>query len=690
MTSSIVSNISAYYAQQNLKTASSKSSLAIARLSSGQRIINASDDVAALSIGTVLSTNISTLRTALTNTKQANSLLKVADGGLKNISDILQRQKALSVQANSGTLSDTERSYLNQEFQKLTDEIDRLVDNTKFNSVKLLDGSLSKAVDIATITNDGTSTSNANATVVTLTGAGANGDKITIEGVTVELTTSAAGTAGAEGKVVVGPDATGTITNIANFLNNKADARLAGLRFTAAAGVLGVAGGFGHHAGTYIVKATEETDGGSVITVANADLATTSTQDGLGVDRTFAIGHTTSSLLVIGSNANTNKGQAIDLGNVRNNEDFVGSLGEGAIGEFETLYTGTANIITASLKVGDITYISGNINLAVANATSVTFTGYNDTTTAGGTFTVTFRGTSGFAADSQDEADDVASALNEAFADYTFMQNRDVSTFYSADVIVDSTGEQIANLNNAAVDIRLDNFDSVTIESVKITAPEAGGTDSKIEIVVNGETYRSYAGLGTKIDVNDVISLGNENDQTKAITIMLGSTALAGFSGKAMVIDSQERADLVAAGLEKAFGIQDGKSKIEFQTGLAGTDAIGVEIKSAGTTKLFDGNNLDLLTAANAVASGEQIDKAIATITSLRADVGALQSRFNYAGANLEVSIQNQDAARGLFLDADISEESTNFANSQVLLQASISVLAQANLLPQNLLKLIG
>ena len=74
---------------------------------------------------------------------------------------------------------------------------------------------------------------------------------------------------------------------------------------------------------------------------------------------------------------------------------------------------------------------------------------------------------------------------------------------------------------------------------------------------------------------------------------------------------------------------------------------------------------------------------------SLRADVGALQSRFSYATDAIQSSLENQDAARGTFLDTDVSAESTAYASAQVQLQAGISVLAQANQLPQNLLKLL-
>lgn len=139
----IISNNAALSAQANLQKASDQSQLSISRLSSGNRIIRASDDVAGLAVGTVLRTNVSTLQTALTSASQATTLLQIADGGLQNISDILQRQKALAVSANSGTLSDTERAFLNEEFQNLTKQINQLTDSTNFNGIKLLNGGIS-------------------------------------------------------------------------------------------------------------------------------------------------------------------------------------------------------------------------------------------------------------------------------------------------------------------------------------------------------------------------------------------------------------------------------------------------------------------------------------------------------------------------------------------------------------------
>ena len=140
--SSINTNIAAYYAQKNIGTASASASSSISRLSSGNRIVRAADDVAALAVGTSLRTQVTTLKQALSNTSQGSSLLQVADGALSQVTEILQRQKAIAVQAGSGSLGSQERSFLNQEFQNLTQEIDRIAGKTNFNGVKLLDGTL--------------------------------------------------------------------------------------------------------------------------------------------------------------------------------------------------------------------------------------------------------------------------------------------------------------------------------------------------------------------------------------------------------------------------------------------------------------------------------------------------------------------------------------------------------------------
>jgi flagellin len=128
---------------------------------------------------------------------------------------------------------------------------------------------------------------------------------------------------------------------------------------------------------------------------------------------------------------------------------------------------------------------------------------------------------------------------------------------------------------------------------------------------------------------------------------------------------------------------------VSFQVGNRATDTLGVQIASVGTTEIYNGATPLVNTLANAASAGSVIDAALVKVTSARASVGALQSRFNFASANIQTSLQNQDAARGVLLDTDVAAESTAYATYQVQLQAGISVLAQANQLNQATLQLL-
>ncbi|OYV01469.1 MAG: flagellin FliC [Burkholderiales bacterium PBB5] len=86
----------------------------------------------------------------------------------------------------------------------------------------------------------------------------------------------------------------------------------------------------------------------------------------------------------------------------------------------------------------------------------------------------------------------------------------------------------------------------------------------------------------------------------------------------------------------------------------------------------------------------DNIDKALDTISSSRATLGASQSRFESAIANLQVSVENQTAARSRIMDADYAMETANLSRSQILQQAGNAMVAQANQLPQQVLRLLG
>ena len=155
MALSIATNTSAATAHRYLKTNDMEASRSLAKLSSGSRIVRASDDAASLAVGTKLKADVNALRQAQVNASHGSSVLQVADGALQQVSDILIRMKALSTQAVSGSLSDTERGYLDSEFTQLEAQLDDIATQTKFNGSPLLDGTFTADFAVGTdATND--------------------------------------------------------------------------------------------------------------------------------------------------------------------------------------------------------------------------------------------------------------------------------------------------------------------------------------------------------------------------------------------------------------------------------------------------------------------------------------------------------------------------------------------------------
>lgn len=142
----------------------------LAKLSSGSRIVRASDDAAGLAVASRLQANVTTLRQSATNGVQARSLLQTADGALARIGDILQRMKALATQSNSGGVDATARGFINTEYQQLLTEITDTVTATTFNGTALINGTFNQnfQVGIAATSTIATNLTTINANVVNL------------------------------------------------------------------------------------------------------------------------------------------------------------------------------------------------------------------------------------------------------------------------------------------------------------------------------------------------------------------------------------------------------------------------------------------------------------------------------------------------------------------------------------------
>jgi len=139
----INTNIMSLTAQRDLTVNQNKLAVSVQRLSSGLRINSAKDDAAGLAISAKVSAQVVSIQVAIRNAQDGISLAQVAEGGLAEIGDILTRMRELAEEAANGTLGTNEKSALNNEYQQLKSEINRIASVTEFNGTKLLDGSKS-------------------------------------------------------------------------------------------------------------------------------------------------------------------------------------------------------------------------------------------------------------------------------------------------------------------------------------------------------------------------------------------------------------------------------------------------------------------------------------------------------------------------------------------------------------------
>jgi flagellin len=539
---SINTNVAAYFAQQNIGKANSMVSGSVGRLSSGNRIVRASDDVAAMSVGTSLRTTVSTLKMGLLNASQGTSMLQVADGALGKMQDMLLRQKALATQATSGSLTGAERGFLNQEFQNLTQEIDRLVQNTNFNGVNLLGGGLGAKLDLAA--------TDANAATFT---DGTVASTVAIQLFDVTDGTAAHGAAAGQMQLVQADGTTAATNN--DFLT------------------------------------------------ANSSLYG-------------------------------------DVGQIK-----VSNVSTGVGGTLSVEINGTT--YTGQFADGDTAVTVTNGNTRIRMGTTAL-----DTTTA-----ITL--------------DAAVAATNASFDGMAFMHTGSLSG-------ADFSGTSLAGVSGSMM-IRTLDPSGVSIQNFQYVGGTSGANVLSVEI--NGETYTA-TGVADAIAATDTYNFTNGSGQGLEINMTGLTTGITDIFSSAT-----DRANFIN-GLNIGFStIGAGAS---FALGTEASDSLTVSIRAASSTALFGGQSLNISTAADAQAAGEALNAAIDMVTSIRSDVGAMMSRFDFATANIEIAMQNQDAARGTLLDTDVAAESSAYATAQVQLQAGIAVLAQANQLPQNLLKLIG
>lgn len=251
---------------------------------------------------------------------------------------------------------------------------------------------------------------------------------------------------------------------------------------------------------------------------------------------------------------------------------------------------------------------------------------------------------------------------------------------------VDFQGTRLAGLSGTSTRgiaaVRLTSSTPPVINNFEYTSNTGAANSSLITVQINGEPFFAH-------NVRDLINAGRTLkfiDATRTQVLSINTTGLLRNISNIRT-NLADREGFIAA-LNAGFATTG--TGVNFATGAQSIDTISLQLGNLSTQTLFDGKNLSVSTASSAAEAFEGIDRALSRISSVRATVGALQSRFDYAAANIQSSITGHTEAGGRITDTDIAAESTAFASSQTQYQSGVLVLAQANNLPESLLELIS
>jgi flagellin len=234
-------------------------------------------------------------------------------------------------------------------------------------------------------------------------------------------------------------------------------------------------------------------------------------------------------------------------------------------------------------------------------------------------------------------------------------------------ITVDIAGGASASaLGVDQIDVSKAAANAMTADTVNAVAGTAGTVTTN-----NGADF-STDGAGGWLALNGTLTLGN-------VSLDLSSVKASGGGAPGL-------ADLNTA-LDKAFGAGNVVATVDGSNNLVLT---GPAPASTASANEVNAQSLKFGEASGAAAAITAIDKAINTVSSIRADLGAKQNRFEHTINNLNVAIENTTASESRIRDTDMASEMTSFTQAQVLTQAGTAMLAQANQSTQSLLKLLG
>jgi flagellin len=607
------------------------------------------------------------------------------------MTDNLLRIRDLALQASNATNSNADREALNEEVQQLKEEIKRVADQTTFNGTKLLDGTFSD-VSFQIGANEGESVSfGIEGTSTSQLGASPTDGISSAPGSTAATPPVASLDAG---DLVINGIAVGASSGINDAFSSADNALSAIAKAAAINAVSDTSGVTATVQGTFV-------NGTAYTTATNAG---TFTINDVSINVTTSIANTASVNLnavvatinnVTGQtgveaiyNGNPDEGIQLIAADGRNiviangggvpptsdqAEDFGLPSGGGASGT--VTYTGSYTLVSndgSEISVETTTGNIGNAGLAVGN-----FSGNNSgvvsapspaaALSAGdivingvpvGPTLATFdtASTNGSAESSISKAE----AINRV-GEQTGVTASVNKNIVNGGGLVAGANAGSFNINGVTINISVGASATPTdIQNAVITEINNKAGQSGVRAEAFGSSYRLIADDGRNIDLSTYTGITAANLGLPADTTYRGTLTLE------------------SAGKIELETLTGNISNSGFEVGEYGSGVSGILVK-----------DIDISTVAGAIAALDAVDNAANSINLQRANLGAIQNRFESTIQNQQIASENLSASNSRIKDADFAAETAELSRTQVLQSAGLSILTQANAQPQNVLQLL-
>ncbi|MFT4241185.1 MAG: flagellin [Acidovorax sp.] len=264
-----------------------------------------------------------------------------------------------------------------------------------------------------------------------------------------------------------------------------------------------------------------------------------------------------------------------------------------------------------------------------------------------------------------------AKILDGSFAGALFQVGANAGDNITVGALTDSSA---AGLSSIAYAEASDSAIDTTAITDYATAIDAG----TLTIEVDGTTYDLGAldAASSAVErLGDVVSAINNKSADTGVTAFLTKNDDGTYAVELMSSKVDENGDAVIPVLSGFAATTTGLGSVTFAAA-SGDDVEGIDTLTVETQK-------------DAWVALKKIDDAIDQVNSARADLGALQSRFENSVNNIDIMTENISASRGRIVDADFAKETANLSRTQILQQAGTAMVAQANQLPQQVLSLL-